>query len=178
MNIYKLAGDVSSFRQIEYSNTFIKDILMSNRPVDCSGCPEIDLKWTPDSIEFPIGDCPFITGSLPVFSKKITDQLSSGGLISGINMVPLTIEGEPYSLMIAQNRLANTLNKRKSKIESFPDGRIITINRYVFRNTIDYPEWFVIEEYPFYTFVNERVKKVLDQIKPEGLIMENCLCSN
>lgn len=177
MNIYKLSGDVSSFRKIAYSNTCIENMLLFNRPIDKNSCSGIILKWSPNSSTCPIGDSPFITGSLPVFSNTITEQLVSAGLVSGINLIPVNVEGQLYNLFVACNRLSNILNKNKSKIEYFPDGRIMYIKRYSFQPQNIYPDWFVVDEYPRYTFVSDRVKQALDKIKPSGLIIEKCLCS-
>ena len=174
MRVYQLSSESDAFRQLAFENTSIEDLIMNDYHQG-NDIPEgAQFKWSEDTINQPISDCQFIGSIFKIFSNRIIKHLITCNLINGIDYRKIIVDGEEYYLTRTTNLLSNIIDNKNSKISYFPDGRIMCITKYAFCSEFEFPNWFTVAEFPFYIFVNEKVKIELDKINPLGLKMNKC----
>lgn len=88
--------------------------------------------------------------------------------------IRINVEGNKFVIFNTFNVVQDILNKKRSDISYFPDGRIMRINSFVFKNKKELPLIFKIPETNINTFINEDLANFLKSISPKGLIIEKC----
>ncbi len=172
MKIFKLYNLNRNNKTILYEGTPLMKIIGCEDWGDYNKIEKYIYTWDSYSKDKPVCDSPFLIGSIPIFRNKIIQQIKIQP--GQIDLIPITIEKELFEIIKAKTLVNNVLNKHKSKISYFSDGRIMDINKYVFKPQDNWPEIFKIAEFPIFTFVNENIAEQLNRQKPSGLGMEEC----
>ena len=111
-----------------------------------------------DYYDFDTGNC--ITYDQPLYNKLHDANIKVGERI--FKIVDATI-------------IDGILDKEKSNIKYFKDGRIMNIKNYVFKLIPNIPSIFKIPELKTFTFVTEDViKALIEAKKTEGLDYLEC----
>lgn len=127
-----------------------------------------------DNSDNPICDCPFLIGAIPVIRKsaipkKITESFSDLFL-----PIDILVEGEPFVILLAKNVLGDVLDEYNSVMNRFSDGRIMNIERYVFKKNRTYPLIFKISQLPIFTFITDLLFEAISDANLTGICMERC----
>ena len=154
--IYRLYSSGHEYKTVEYDNTPLMNCLENNL-WEPSLIEAYKFEWNRDDAEKETSDCPFLIVS-----------------IDAIKIININISGQKYSILRPKNRIKGLLNIRKSNINYFSDGRIMSIDKYVFNSNKNIPLFFELEEYPLFSFVNETMANVLVKQNVKGLLLEAC----
>lgn len=130
-------------------------------------------KWEVEDKE-QISDCPFITGSIPVFSKFAFNVLKPFINEEEVQVIPIHIENLQYFIFNVTMLLNNILNVNKSRISYFTNGEIMDIDNYVFNNLSKIPPFFKISQLDTYTFITGNVADIISKSNLTGIEMEEC----
>ena len=172
MNVYRLISE-NYESSIDYSNSPIMENLYECKWSNIDDISSFIYKWVGNNGEF-FNDCPFIIGTIPVFSEKMYNCISDKYQMEDTQAIKINVEGNRFVIVNTFNVVNDLLNKKKSDISYFPDGRIMRINNFVFKNKKELPLIFKIPETNINTFVNEELANFLKSISPKGLIIEKC----
>lgn len=172
MKIFRLYNPNRDYRTVVYGETPLMSFLENTNGVDYDSIQRFDYRW--DSNDKPICDCPFLIGCVPVIRKAAISKIQA--VISRDLILPIDIqvEGESFEILVAKNVLTDALNESKSQISRFSDGRIMTIDKYVFKKKKTYPLIFKISQYPTFTFITDDLYNLLVEANLTGLAMEEC----
>ena len=91
---------------------------------------------------------------------------------SNLNLERLT--GHPSCYTTSCCILEDVLNESKSIINRFSDGRIMNIEKYVFKKNITYPPIFKISQLPTFTFITDLLFEAISDANLTGICMERC----
>ena len=67
------------------------------------------------------------------------------------------------SSSLPKNILEDVLNESKSIINRFSDGRIMNIEKYVFKKDRTYPSIFKISQLPTFTFMTDELSEAISE---------------
>jgi hypothetical protein len=118
------------------------------------------------------GDFPSLLNHVPVFSERAWQALEP--LLRGyVEALPLETE-EGRFLAINVLELLDCLDETRSEVERLPDGHIIFIDRYVFREDClgDTPMFKLPQLSLTQVLVSERFKSAVEEHGLEGLIFQ------
>lgn len=174
MKIYRILNPNRDYKTIKYSGTPIFNnlgkILWDNANEISNFC----YTWETCNQNKDICDCPFIVGSIPVFSFFAYKKLSMYVNESNSQIIPIKIDDKSYFIVNAIILLDDILNKKKSKISYFSDGRIMNVDEYVFHNKRNIPDLFKISQFQTYTFVSEKLASAITEANITGISLEQC----
>ena len=171
--IYRLYSSGHEYKTVEYDNTPLMNCLENNL-WEPSLIEAYKFEWNRDDAEKETSDCPFLIGAIPIFKTEIISDLRNIVSLDAIKIININISGQKYSILRPKNKIKGLLNIRKSNINYFSDGRIMSIDKYVFNSNKNIPLFFELEEYPLFTFVNETMANVLVTQNVKGLLLEAC----
>lgn len=177
MNIYRIFNPNREYKAIDYAETPILDNLGKiywENQVEVSSFPYTWVKGEGEDI----CDCPFIIGSVPVFSEAAYRAIASHFDKNEMQIIPIFVEGIPYYIVNVIRVLPDILNEKKSKIVRFSDGRVMDIEKYVFQKKVNVPNIFKISQLDTYTFVNEEMASIIMDAHLTGLALEKCKISS
>ena len=172
MNIYKLYSTNNNYKTIAYDGTPLMSFLEDFNFDDYESIRKFNYHW--ENSDKPISDCPFLIGAIPVIRKsaipKIRPAISSDLAL----LIDILVEGEPFVIILAKNILEDVLDESKSIINRFSDGRIMNIERYVFKKNRTYPPIFKISQLPTFTFMTDEFSEAISEANLTGIDMEKC----
>lgn len=174
MKIYRLYSKTEGYKTIDYGKTPLMNIIGEEDWGNLSEIKEFPYQWKNDNEADSVSDCPFLIGAIPVFSLQTMNLIKEQLTSDTAEIIPISIENETFCILRAKLRVANLLNERKSKITRFSDGRIMSIEKYVFKNEDKMPLLFQLQQYPLFTFVTGTLADLLLAVHPTGLCMEEC----
>lgn len=172
MNIYRILNPNREYKTIQYNKT---PILKNIGEIIWDNTQEISsyqYTWDKNNNSKFICDCPFIIGSIPVFSEFAYNKISIFLDNTNSQIIPITVDGRKYYIINAIILMDDMLNENKSKISYFSDGRIMDIEKYVLNNKHT-PDIFKLSQFQTYTFVSEKIADVLKS-EVTGIIFEKC----
>lgn len=173
MEIFRLTCEHSGLRSIDYINTPIQENLYNFKWNNIDDVSSFLYKWNvKDGNGF--SNCPFIIGSIPVFSESVFYSLFNKFDLEETQNIPVNVEGNRFFILNTLNIVHNLLDKQKSDISFFPDGRIMKIDSFVFKKRKNLPPIFKIPETNINTFVNNEMANRMIRIMPNELILEKC----
>lgn len=172
-NIYRLYTSDIGYKTIDYNDTPLLDCLDSDI-WDSLTLEKFQFVWNSEETEEEESDCPFLIGAIPIIKSNILMNIDFNTLQEIVDIINIKVSGNDFSILIAKDKIKGLLNKKKSDIDYFSDGRIMRVNRYVFNNHNDLPPLFRIEEYPLFTFANARMANILNKLDLKGLLLEEC----
>ena len=164
MKIYKLFHKVDGYKAINTKGTKLEESFIEyGNDIDFSKHEGDNFEWYSESTDKDC-DFPFINGSTPVISEEVYNIIAP--LISQHSIITNIKVGE---------RIFKIVDKEKSNIKYFKDGRIMNIKNYVFKLIPNIPSIFKISELKTFTFVTEDViKALIEAKKTEGLDYLEC----
>lgn len=173
MKIYKLFHKVDGYKAINTKGTKLEESFIKyGDGIDFSIHEGDRFDWYSESTD---KDCnfPFINGSTPVISEEVYNVIAP--LISQHSKITNIRVGESVFKVVDATIIDGILDKEKSTIKYFKDGRIMNIKKYVFKLIPDIPSIFKIPELKTFTFVTEDVIRALKEAnKTEGLDYLEC----
>lgn len=172
MRIYRLYNPNQEYRTIQIANTPLLVAIDHNDYSKTIDIHNTQYHW--DNLDKELCDCPFLIGAIPVFRKEKIYKIRYIFSSQDISTTELIVDGASYILLITNNVVKGLLDERKSTITRFSDGRIMTVENYVFKKKKEYPDIFRIEELPLFTFVTDRIANELLEQNLSGLAMEEC----
>jgi hypothetical protein len=177
MDIFRLTCDYRGLKSIDYTNSPIQENLYNFKWNDIDEVSSFLYKW---NIKNGSGfsNCPFIIGSIPVFSESVFYSLFNAFDLGKTQNIPINVEGNRFFILNTLNVVQDLLDKKKSDISFFPDGRIMKIDSFTFNKRKNLPPIFKIPETNINTFVNEEMASRIINIMPKELIMEKCKVSS
>ena len=172
MKIFRLYSQNRDYKTIAYEGTPLMSFLEDCHFDDYESIRKFNYHW--ENSDKPISDCPFLIGAIPVIRKsaipKIRPAISSDLAL----LIDILVEGEPFVIILAKNILEDVLNESKSIINRFSDGRIMNIEKYVFKKNIPYPPIFKISQLPTFTFITDLLFEAISDANLTGICMERC----
>lgn len=177
MKIYRIFNPSRRYKTISYNETPIFNNMGKSIWDNIEEVSSFSYKWENDEEIKNICDCPFIIGSIPVFSESAFSLLSSKLQSNDAQIIPIKVENLRYYIINANHQITGLLNKKKSHISYFSDGRIMDIEKYVFHNKHNISPIFKITEFPTYTFINENIASILMKANITGIAVEQCKIS-
>ena len=177
MNIYKILNQNRKYKTIQYNKTpILKNIgkIIWNNTKEVS---DYQYTWNENDDNKNVCDCPFIIGSIPVFSELAYNKISMFLDNTNSQVIPITVNEKKYFIVNATILIDDILNEKKSKISYFSDGRIMDVEKYVLSNKKYTPNIFKLSQFHTYTFVSE---KIADAINAgfTGIEFEKCNSNN
>ena len=167
MKVYKLNHKANGYATVDMDFDVIS-IMQQESWSDLKKYKDNEFPWIKEDDD-NLGECPFYIGALPIFSNRIISELIA--VEPSIKHIPIFIEGKSFGIVFTDNVIGGSLNIKSSKVTKFPDGRIMSIEKYVL-NRMEYPVIFRLKEYNLHTFVNEHVANVLSSLDVEDLLLE------
>lgn len=162
-----LKNIANDYAIIDFNNYNLIDILQGKK--DISTLNNKTFKWDMKSGS-KISDCPFYIGAFPVFdSTKLKVNFEKD-----VKTAEITVDGRKYKIILANQIKGNVIDKNKSEYSKYSDGRIMKVDKYVFKSNINYPSIFTIEEFPLFTFCDEEMKRKLESCHFNQLMFINC----
>lgn len=174
MKIYKLYTTGLSYKDIYYDKTPILDNIGKILWKNINEISSFHFKWNTEENDKPICDCPFIIGSIPVFSNSAYEIIKQFLLDKEVQIIPISINGLSYYIINITLLLNDILSEKYSKIERFSSGRIMNIDKYVFKYRREIPPFFRIKQLPTFTFANEDVATTIKDSQITGIELEEC----
>ena len=173
MKIYKLFHKVDGYKAINTKGTKLEESFIEyGNDIDFSKHEGDNFEWYSESTDKDC-DFPFINGSTPVISEEVYNIIAP--LISQHSIITNIKVGERIFKIVDAYIIAGILDKEKSTIKYFKDGRIMNIKNYVFKLIPNIPSIFKIPELKTFTFVTEDViKALIEAKKTEGLDYLEC----
>lgn len=177
MDIFRLTCDYRGLKSIDYTNSPIQENLYNFKWNDIDEVSSFLYKWNiKNGSRF--SNCPFIIGSIPVFSESVFYSLFNAFDLGKTQNIPINVEGNRFFILNTLNVVHDLLDKKKSDISFFPDGRIMKIDSFTFSKRKNLPPIFKIPETNINTFVNEEMASRIINIMPKELILEKCKVSS
>lgn len=177
MDIFRLTCEHQGLRSIDYTNSPIQENLYNFKWNNIEDVSSFLYKWNvKDGNRF--SNCPFIIGLIPVFSESVFYTLFDKFDLEETQKIPVNVDGTKFIILNTLNVVDNLLDKKKSDISFFPDGRIMKIDFFAFRKRKNLPPIFKIPETNINTFVNEEMANRMVGIAPKELILEKCKISS
>ena len=173
MKIYRIYHKVDGYKAIITKGTSLEQCMIENKHDAKFGhFKDTQFQWS-DSAGDKVCDFPFIDGNIPVMSEKAYTSICSIIALCASH-TNIEVEGDKYEIIEAK-KISRALDTENSEIEHFKNGRIMYIDKYVFKANVVYPPMFRIEELPIFTFVTEKVIKKLQKANcTDGLDTEEC----
>jgi hypothetical protein len=140
--------------------------------IDYTAIKNFHYQWDDDNK--PICDCPFLIGAVPVIRKSALTKILAVIPADSVSSIEIQVEGETFVILQANNILSDVLNESKSVINRFSDGRVMSIDKYVFKKGKTYPAIFKISQLSTFTFVSDRISDALTSAHLSGLALEEC----
>lgn len=172
MKIFRLYSPNRDYRTIKYEGTPLMSFLEDDNFDDYEAIENFQYQW--DNHDKPICDCPFLIGAIPIIRKTALAKIPSVISNDLVKSIHIQIEGEPYEILLAKNILKDALNESKSIIDRFSDGRIMSIDKYVFKKNA-YKPIFRIRQLPLFTFITDQLAESISKAHLTGLAMEECV---
>lgn len=176
MNTYRILNQNREYKTIQYNQTPILKNIGKIIWDDVQEISSYHYTWDKNNNSKFICDCPFIIGSVPVFSEFAYNKISTFLDTTNSQVIPIIVDDRKFYIVNAIILMDNMLNEKKSKISYFSDGRIMDIDKYVLNNRPT-PDLFKLSQFHTYTFVSE---KIVDILKSEvtGIVFEKCNSNN
>lgn len=175
MKIYRIYNPNRDHKTIVYDKTpIIDNIGRSVKWENLMAMQAYSFQWENDSEVKEICDCPFIIGSIPVFSVKGYNIIKPFINQSDVQVIPIKVEGDMFYILNTTKVISNILNEHKSKIVRFSSGKIMDIEKYVFNESKSIPSFFRIKQFDTFTFVTEGVAKEIMESDLTGIVVEEC----
>lgn len=156
MNIYRILNPNREYKTIQYSGTPILKNIGKIIWDNANEVSEYQYIWDKNNDSKFICNCPFIIGSIPVFSELIYNKIAIFLNNTNSQVIPITVDNRKYFIINATILIDDILNEKKSKISYFSDGRIMDIEKYVLNNKRHIPDIFKLSHFQTYTFVSEK----------------------
>lgn len=172
MKIFRLYSQNSDYRTIAYDGTPMMSFLEDSHFDDYDSIHKFNYHW--DNSDKPISDCPFLIGAIPVIRKSAIPKIRLAISSDMVLPIDILIEGEPFVIILAKNILEDVLDESKSIINRFSDGRIMNIEKYVFKKNRTYPPIFKISQLPTFTFMTDELSEAISEANLTGIDMEKC----
>lgn len=171
MKTYKLYHKSDDYRSIFLKGTALENAL-SSMPfsIQFEDFSDTEYSWV-DEKESD-SDAPFIDGSIPVLSQQAFEVLNPI-LSKNSRATRIFVDGRPFFIVHGEQVIEGALNKERSQIKYFRDGRIMQIKKYAI-NDKQYPPIFKIKEDPIFVFVTEDVIKLIVDAQLVGFDWEEC----
>lgn len=166
MKIIQLKNYTEGFATIDFDKIDMTSVMKQGNISVLSGK---EFTWKRD-IGSNIGDCPFFIGSMPIFATEKLGTIIDPAIETAI----FTVEGKSYTIIAAPLLKGEVINRQESKCRTFRSGKIMSVDKFVFNNGIDYPMLFVPEEYIMFTFCNVDFAKKLLSCHFEQLQLIEC----
>lgn len=173
MKIYKLFHKVDGYKVINTKGTKIEESFIEyGNDIDFSKHEGDSFDWYSESTDKDC-DFPFFNGSTPVISEEVYNVIAP--LISLHSQITNIKVGDSVFKVVDAALIDGILDKEKSTIKYFKDGRIMNIKKYVFKSIPNIPPIFKIPELKTFTFVTEDViRALIEAKKTEGLDYLEC----
>ncbi len=172
MKIFRLYSPNRDFRTIAYGETPLMSLLEDVNGCDYDYIQRFDYHW--DCNDKPICDCPFLMGCIPVIRKAAITKIHTVFPENLVQSIDINVEGELFEIILAKEILTDALNESKSLINRFSDGRIMSIDKYVFKKRKTYPSIFKIGQLQTFTFITNQFYEVFSDANLTGIAMEEC----
>ena len=172
MNIYRMFSSSNDFRSIQYAQTPLMKIIGEEDWENVNDIEHYSFHWSEDNKE--VSDAPFLIGAIPIFRSE---ALTQAGIIfpdDFVEEVTIKVEGTEYVIVKATQIVTDLLDEKRSKISRFSNGRIMDIERYVFKKNNKVPPIFKLKQYPLFTFVTDALGDKLNAAAISGLKLEKC----
>lgn len=172
MSIYEYCPDSDSFESFLLKSS--KDEKTINRLMDCKS---IGKAWAPLAIKIDQSmggksDFPSMEG-IPVFSERAWRMLEP---LIGRHVEALPIRHPKSDVFYAINvlEMVDALDRKKSVVDLYPNGKVMSIEKYVFKATaIRGKSIFKIPEtHGVLVFVSEEFRSCVERSKMKGLIFK------
>lgn len=174
MDIYRIYTENSPYKAIAYGNTPLLENIGEDKWENIPQIESFSYNWNVDDKEKECGDCPFLIGAIPVFSTNVLKNIKKYLSKDLVDVISIKVENREYAIIKAQKLVANLLDERDSQITRYSDGNIMSVEKYVFKETNELPMIFSLSEYSLFTFVTGQLAEVLLCINPRGLEIEKC----
>lgn len=172
MEIYRLCSSNGIYKTIAYADSPLMSIIGEEDWGDLTDIENYSYHW--EVSDKDICDAPFLIGAIPIFRSEVVSRMGNSFPASLVMQVPIKVEGEDYTILKARSYVSNILNEKKSKLSRFSDGRIMDVEKYVFKPIDNVPSFFKILQYPLFTFVAEDMAEILMKASITGLALEEC----
>jgi hypothetical protein len=177
MKIYRIYNPNRQFKTIAYESSPLFNNIGEKIVWDNSNdLQSFHFLWDDNSIEKSSCDCPFIIGSIPVFSKISFNIISTYIHLTDVQVIPIEVENMPYYILNVIKLMDNILDTRNSKITYFRDGKIMDIENYVFKKVDTLPPFFRLLQLPLFTFITEDVANCIisSNLNFTGITLDEC----
>lgn len=174
MKIYRLYSKTDGYRSIAYRKTPLMNIIGEKNRVDNIEIENFPYEWDEENEYRRVSDSPFLIGAIPIFSQRTMNKIKDFLTEDMVELIPISIEKKKFEVVRAKIRMANLLDEKRSKITRFSDGRIMSVEKYVFKNNGNLPLLFQLQQYPLFTFATGILADKLFELCPSGLCLEEC----
>lgn len=174
MDIYRIYTENSPYKAIAYGNTPLIENIGEDKWENISQIESFSYLWNEDDKEKTCGDCPFLIGAIPVFSVDLLKRIKKYLSNDLAEVIPIKVENKEYAIIKAKKFVMNLLDERNSQITRYSDGSIMSVEKYVFKETNELPMIFSLSDYSLFTFVTGQLAEELLSIHPSGLEIEKC----
>ena len=172
MDIFRIYSQNNNYKTISYEKTPLMRILGSETWGNYVDIESFKYEWNCDTNKRIECDCPFLIGAIPIFRENIISKIKFFLSPTLVDILPIEVAGKIYCIIRAKILLENIINVKKSKINKYPDGRIMNIEKYVFTPQNDLPCIFKIQQYPLFSFITSNLASYLKMENPTGLQFE------
>ena len=168
MKIFQVTNSPNGYADIQFDGIDTVSIIKNG---NLSQLQDRCFEWSIQDDDSSIPDCPFFIGVVPIFR---TDKISKINNLPDVNYASFKVDGTDYTALYPITTIEGALDIENSDIRYFRNGNIMTIDSYVFRNRINYPEFFKISELSLYSFITEGLAKTLRKCGFNNLELIEC----
>lgn len=172
MNIYRMFSSGNDFKSIQYAQTPLMEIIGEEDWKNINDIESYSFHWSEENKE--VSDAPFLIGAIPIFRS---DALTYAKIVfpkDCVKEVTIHVDGIEYVIIKAIGKVDDLLDEKKSVISRFADGRIMNIEKYIFKAKDNVPPIFKLAQYPLFTFVTDEIGDKLKAATLSGLKLERC----
>lgn len=175
MNIYRMFSSNNDFKSIQYGQTPLMKIIGEEDWENVSDIERYSFHWSEGDKE--VSDAPFLIGAIPIFRSETLDHAGIKFPKNYVKEIIINVEGIEYVIVKATQIVTDLLDEKRSVISRYSDGRIMDVERYVFKKNDNVPPIFKLKQYPLFTFVTDVLGDKLNAAAISGLILEKCKIS-
>lgn len=174
MTIFQVTNSPNGYANIKFDGIDMASILNNG---DLSQLQGGTFEWNSQqgNGNLAIPDCPFFIGTLPIFR---TDKIIEIVNPLDVNSATFKVNDTDYTALFPRTIVEGSLDIENSAIRYFRNGRIMTIDSYVFCGHMTYPSIFKISELNLFSFVTEDFAQTLMNCGLNNLELNKCNVSH
>ena len=174
MTIFQVTNSPNGYVDIKFNGIVMPSVLNNG---DLSQLQGRSFEWNfqQGNGNLIIPDCPFFIGTLPIFR---TDKISEIVNLPDVYSATFKVNDTDYTALYPRTIVEGSLDIENSAIRYFRNGKIMTIDSYVFCGQMTYPSFFKISELNLFSFVTEDFAQALMNCRLNNLELKKCSVSH